>query len=139
MENIDFKLAGQPWEKEEDDQLIKGYNIDMLTVLELCKIHKRMPGGIISRLRRLDLIDMRHKARGYDEYEKSDLYKEICKNKQENKVKRLERKADTKKDTAEPTTQSKEIADLKNEIVSLKKDVKEMLRLMNSLYEFETQ
>jgi hypothetical protein len=32
-----------------------------------------------------------------------------------------------------------EIAELKNEIISLKKDVKEMLRLIHQLYEFETQ
>ena len=32
-----------------------------------------------------------------------------------------------------------EVAELKNEIISLKKDVKEMLRLIRELYDFETQ
>ena len=32
-----------------------------------------------------------------------------------------------------------EILDLKNEIISLKKDVKEILHLLNNLYDFENK
>jgi hypothetical protein len=136
----EYELAGQPWENSEDNQLIKEYTVDKLTVLELCKIHKRMPGGIISRLRHLDLVDMRSKARGYLEYENSDLYKEICKNKMLAKEKRKEIKNELQitNNTVE-IKQLKEITEMKASINSLKKDVKEILRLMNMLYEFESQ
>jgi hypothetical protein len=136
----EYELAGQPWETSEDSQLIKEYTVDKLSVLELCKIHKRMPGGIISRLRHLDLVDMRSKARGYLEYENSDLYKEICKNKMLAKEKRKEIKNELQitNNTVE-IKQLKEITEMKASINSLKKDVKEILRLMNMLYEFESQ
>lgn len=75
----EYNLAGQPWEKEEDDQLIKEYNTDNLNILDLCRIHKRMPGGILSRLKRLGLIHMKDSVRGYNEYLRSDLYKIVSK------------------------------------------------------------
>ena len=79
MENQeDFKLAGKPWSHEEDEQLIKEYTVNKINLLEICEIHKRKPGGITSRLKRLKLIDMKQNARGYSEYLESDLYKELC-------------------------------------------------------------
>jgi ribonuclease HI len=35
-----------------------------------------MPGGIISRLKKLELIPMKHMARGYSDYQQSDLFKD---------------------------------------------------------------
>jgi hypothetical protein len=93
MENKEeFKLAGKPWAYEEDQQLIKEYTVEKLNLLEICEIHKRKPGGITSRLKRLNLIDMRQDARGYSEYLESDLYKEIeeKKNRKENNAKSIE-------------------------------------------------
>ena len=88
----EYNLVGQPWENNEDKQLIKEYNIDQLSLLEICKIHKRLPGGIISRLMRLNIIDMRNKARGYSEYQQSDLYKERCKKNAEARSEKKEEK-----------------------------------------------
>lgn len=82
----EYNLAGQSWEKTEDDQLIKEYTTDKLDLLEICKIHKRMPGGIVSRLKRLNLIQMKHDTRGYSEYLKSDLYKVVSKITKERKT-----------------------------------------------------
>jgi len=79
----DFKLAGKPWSNEEDQQLINEYTVDKLNVLEICEIHKRKPGGITSRLKRLNLIDIRQNARGYSEYLESDLYKVLQEKKSE--------------------------------------------------------
>ena len=75
----EYNLAGQSWEKEEDDQLVEEYNIGKLDLMEICKVHKRMPGGIMSRLKRLNLINMKNEVRGYSEYLKSDLYKIVSK------------------------------------------------------------
>ena len=128
MDNLD--MAGQPWEQKEEQQLIKEYLVDKLNLLEICENHKRNPGGITSRLKLLKLVDINEETRGYSEYLKSDLYKEILKNKQ---IKNKKKKAEV------ITSSNFEITILKNEILSLKKDVKEILRLMNELYEFESQ
>jgi hypothetical protein len=70
------QLAGKPWSPQEDEQLIKEYTNDKLGLLRLCEIHKRNPGGITSRLKRLNLINIRQEARGYEEFINSDLYKD---------------------------------------------------------------
>ena len=70
------------------------------------------------------------------------MYKEIV---EKGKSIKSERKAklnsvvEAKIETVAIITTSKEIIDLKNEVTSLKKDVKEILRLMNMLYDFESQ
>ena len=149
----EYNLAGQPWEKKEDEQLIKEYTIDELNVLDLCKIHKRMPGGIISRLKHLNLIVMRNQARGHLQYQQSDLYKEICKYKEENRIKRnTERNKQPLitnaiyKPIADKQTVIQQNKQLSSDIMQLKMDVKEMnekinkiLDLMNAVYEFENQ
>ena len=73
----EYNRAGYPWDTIEDEQLIKEYNTDMLAVMELSKIHKRMPGGIVSRLKHLKIITVRNMSRGYREYQQSELYKAI--------------------------------------------------------------
>ena len=45
-----FTNSGKPWEQQEDDQLNTLYNVDILDIMAISKIHKRTPGGIISRL-----------------------------------------------------------------------------------------
>ena len=78
MENKNvFKNAGEPWYQKEDDQLNELYNIKMLDIIEISKIHNRAPGGIISRLCKNNYIPNRISARGYLEYKNSDLYKQI--------------------------------------------------------------
>jgi hypothetical protein len=130
----DYSLAGHPWGSIEDNQLIKEYTLDKLTVMQLSKIHKRMTGGIISRLIRLKLIDKRDNANGYLEYKQSDLYKEICRNKKENRKISKETKIT---EVINSEIDSLEITLLKKDVIELKKDVKEILRLMNALYDFE--
>ena len=135
MDNIEnqdnFKFAGKPWIQQEDQQLIKEYTVDKLNLLDICKIHKRNPNGITSRLKKLNLINMRQNVSGYSEYLESNLYKEI----REKKEGKRKNKIDAKDNVSSNT----EITELKNEIVSLKKDVKEMLRLIHELYDFESQ
>jgi len=130
----DYSLRGQPWEKDEDQQLIKEYTVDKLTLMQLCKIHKRMPGGITSRLVALKLIYRRDSVRGYTDYQESDLYKEICKTKLENKNNRKEIKA---QGISVPQRTLDPLAELRKDVNELKKDIKEILRLMNALYDFE--
>ena len=76
MENI-FKNADEPWSQEDDEQLNKLYNVDMLDIMEISNINNRAPGKIISRLYIHDYINNRTSARGYINYKNSDLYKKI--------------------------------------------------------------
>lgn len=142
-----FNLAGQPWEQKEDEQLIKEYNNDKLNLIDISKIHKRMPGGIISRLKHLNIVVNRHEIRGYNEYIQSDLYNKITKLKEENKPKidpiRIVDLPENKEYTERKMfrLQRKQIP---SDIIQLKKDVKEIkdtvnkiFELMNTVYEFE--
>ena len=45
-----FENAGGKWSREEDEKLNRLYNIDLLDIMEISKIHNRTPNGIICRL-----------------------------------------------------------------------------------------
>ena len=70
------------------------------------------------------------------DYKSSKLYKEIISN---SINKNKQSKVNTEVDKAPTIRRRDEIRMMRNEIDELKKDVKEMLRLMNALYDFETQ
>jgi ribonuclease HI len=80
---MEFKKAGKPWSYNEELQLIQEYSIQQMNLMDICKIHERFPGGITSRLVKLGIIDERKDAKGYSEFLKSDLGKEIKKENQE--------------------------------------------------------
>ena len=80
---MEFEKAGKPWSYTEELQLIQEYSIQQMNLMNICKIHERFPGGITSRLIKLGIIDERKSVRGYSEYLKSDLRKEIKKENQE--------------------------------------------------------
>lgn len=67
-ETDEYQNLGKPWSKEEDDQLKKEYLEDKKELSELCKLHKRNAGGIVSRLKKLYLIDKKQDVNGYSEY-----------------------------------------------------------------------
>jgi hypothetical protein len=143
MNSLDYYTRqGDVWTTEEEEQLKKEYENPSLTVLHIADIHKRTPGGCAAMLKKLGLIVNRFSARGYEEYQKSNLYKEIVEKGTIKKVENQQKKKD-KEQEKERVTQVMntpailQIMDLKEEIASLKKDVKEILRLMNALYEFE--
>ena len=152
--------AGNAWNKDEDFQLIKEYNVDKLKLLEISKIHKRMPGGISSRLVSLKLADMRCNIRGYIEYQQSDLYKEIVKNNIKNNTEKTHKKIIDDTEIIKATIDIKnehgskeqftprqkyrlelkqvpsEITEIKKDIQEIKENVNKILELMNAVYEF---
>ena len=146
---IIFKNAGEPWTQEEDKQLNKLYNEDMLDIIEISKIHNRAPGGIISRLFKNNYIVNRQSARGYIAYKNSDLYKEIVSN---NKDKKKTEIADKQEKKIKPTQidnilisinkidyieLQNDIKEMKNEIKELKNNIKELAEMMKAVYDFE--
>ena len=58
----------QPWTKICDEELIKFYVDDALSVLDISNIMNRYPENIIIRLVELKVIATRQSARGYNEY-----------------------------------------------------------------------
>jgi hypothetical protein len=143
-----FKNAGEPWSIEEDLQLSKLYNDDMLDVMEISKIHNRAPGGIISRLSKHNYIANRTLARGYMKYKDSDMYKEIVsKNKEKKKTEVADKPKKNKiaqMDNVFISINKNDYVELKdsvktmnNEIKELKTTIKELVEMMKAVYEFE--
>ena len=138
---IIFKNAGEAWSQEEDTQLNKLYNEDMIDIIEISKIHNRAPGGIISRLFKHKYIVNRQSARGYIAYKNSDLYKEIVSN---NKDKRRNKIADKPEKKIKPTQidyieLQNDVKEMKNEIKELKNNIKELIEMMKAVYVFEDE
>ena len=104
------KNAGKRWTLEEDSQLISEYN-SAVHIRQICRIHKRKIGGIISRLRKLHCIN------STEQYEY------------------LEPKCVGTIEQNEIKNSMKELKDVVNE---LKENIKELSGLLHSLYEFET-
>jgi ribonuclease HI len=113
---MELDKAGKPWDKNEESQLIKEYTIDKLTLMELSKLHKRMPGGIRSRLKKLELVPMKHMARGYSEYQQSDLFKDMKIEKKEKLInnEKIEQKINKLKTQLEKLEKQKLEVPLKN-------------------------
>jgi hypothetical protein len=145
---IIFKNAGEPWTQEEDTQLNKLYNEDMLDIIQISKIHNRAPGGIISRLVKHNYIVNRKTARGYIEYKNSDLYKQIVNNnkdkkcsetldKPEKKIKSTQRDNILIIDKNDYIELQNDVKEMKNEINDLKNNIKELVEMMKAIYDFE--
>jgi hypothetical protein len=144
MEQTMFKNAGEPWSQEEDNQLNKLYNQDMLDIMEISRIHNRAPGGIISRLYKHNFIPNRQCARGYISYKNSDLYKEIVYNNmnKKNNTSAVDKptkpkKITTPKDNIFISINKSDYIELQNDIKEMKNTIKELVEMMKAVYEFE--
>jgi hypothetical protein len=147
-----YNRQKEDWAQEELTQLIQEYGTDEMTISQIADIHRRTPGSISYRLNNLGIIVHSALARGYAEYKSSDLYKEIVENGKESrsakKITEKVKEAVVKPDATlvneiierpqKRVRTANEIAELRAEVSVLRADVKEMLRLMNALYDFET-
>jgi radical SAM superfamily enzyme YgiQ (UPF0313 family) len=139
-----------PWTTEESEEVKKEYENDLLSIIDIGDKHKRTPGCIAYRLKYLGVIVHNAFSRGYTEYRRSDLYREICKEyKKSDEEKRLkrEKKLIVKRDSTENENSHKlnkiyithELKYLKEEVSEIKKDIKQMLSYITSIYEFEKE
>ena len=137
-----YNRQKEDWSDKELQDIRTEYEINEMTVSQIADIHHRTPGSISYKLKGLGLITHNALSRGYLDYKNSSLYKQIVEAGKVNDSKKKVNK-DTKlqvKTGGYPvSTANKEINEMRNEIADLKKDVKEMLRLMNALYDFESQ
>ena len=142
---------GAAWRESEIEELLEEVR-DGQTYEEIAKTHKRTVGGIITRLKDI-AYECHNKQMPINEIvlltsiSKNDVIDTIIQKdkRKENMEKRKEKQATVfelsskTKPVTQTTSTSSEIAELKNEVLSIKKDVKEILRLMNALYDFESQ
>lgn len=141
-----YNRQKEPWDTKELDDLKREYVTNELNISEIADIHRRTPGAIACRLKTINIVVANALARGYSTYVNSKLYNEIIETSKSKKSERVIKRESKLRVHVEPkvesyaiVTTSKEISELRNEVSSLKKDVKEILRLMNALYDFESQ
>jgi hypothetical protein len=137
-----YNRQKENWTDKELQDIRNEYETNEMTISQIAYIHHRTPGSISYKLKNMGIISHNTFSRGYLEYKNSDLYKEIVEKGKssdaEMKVKK-DVKLKAKTEALPVSTQIGEIVQMRNEIATLKKDVKEMLRLMNALYDFEIQ
>lgn len=133
----------EDWGHHELEQLKSEYVEQELTISHIGDIHKRTPGAISYRLQRIGIIEKNTTARGYDNYKNSKLYNEIVSCERKERIEKVKPKLVVP--VSHLNEQPKEFLELKiqylemrNELTILKNDVKEILRLMNAVYTFET-
>ena len=71
---LGFKKLVLPWGKNDDDNLIKLYNINELNIDKISEIVNKPECYIISKLIKLNIIEYRNDCRGYKKYKISDEY-----------------------------------------------------------------
>ena len=134
-----------PWTLEESENVRKEYDSDLLNIIDIANIHKRTPGSIAYKLKHLGLIVHSALSRGYAEYKTSELYIEVCNDRKKDDDEKKAKKEETLKSKEESTLKLKptnkylinEINLLKEEISEIKKDIKQILSYITSIYEFE--
>lgn len=129
------------WSEKELQDIRTEYETNEMTISAIADIHHRTPGSISYKLKNLGLITHSTESRGYLDYKNSDLYKEIVEKGKSSDKKKVNKEVKLKAATngVPVSTPFREIHEMRNEITDLKKDVKEVLRLINAIYDFESQ
>ena len=137
-----YNRQKEDWSDKELQNIRTEYETQEMTISQIADIHHRTPGSISYKLKNLGIITHNTLSRGYLDYKNSNLYKQIVErgksSDSEKKIKK-EVKLKAKIEGLPVSTPFREILEIRHEIADLKKDVTEMLRLMNALYDFESQ
>ena len=146
-----FKNDFDPWTPQDDEELNRLYNAEMLDVMEISKIKDRSPGKIITRLCNNGYIRSRVSARGYTTYKNSDLYKQAILKRTEY-TNYLQREKSTFENSTKTnnvdnilitinkddyTQLNNNIKDMQNEIKDLKNIVKDLVAFIHVVHQIE--
>lgn len=149
-----------PWTDEELAAIRQQYNEQKMDVIQMGNIHRKTPGQVAYRLKQIGVVSKDDVVRGYIEYRQSDLFREskinatsfkkelkkrdtgCIKNVKDDKIISTcqEKRGERRKEILRTIAHQKEmIEELTTEVKSIKNDIKEILRLMNEIYDFESQ
>ena len=132
---------GSAWDQEEINKLLSSLQ-KKKAVEDIAIEHERTVGGIKSAIQKIAVEYYFNNQLSIEEIQRNtgltpDVIQHAIKKHEAKKAMSSEIKV--KKEVSTKKVTKNELSELKDEISSLKKDVKEMLRLMNALYDFETQ
>ena len=138
---VGLENMGKPWKEEEINQILSEIkeNKDYQTI---ARIHKRTVGGITGILRQSAARFYLDEKKTIDEcieitgLEKADILDAIDKREYSLRAKKLSAKIKAQSISV-PERTLDPVAEVHKDLIELKKDVKEILRLMNALYDFE--
>jgi hypothetical protein len=65
------------WTSDEANAVLREYETEMLSILDIADLHRRTPGSIAYKLKSMGVISDASMARGYAAYKSGNLYKEI--------------------------------------------------------------
>ena len=142
MNKLDqYNRQKEAWDEKELCDIKNEYETKELSISQIADIHHRTPGSISYKLKNLGIITHTTLSKGYLEYKNSSLYKEIVETgKATGAKKKVKKETKLKLKTEIPIINpTNDIEELRKEVAFLRKDVKEMLRLLNALYDFESQ
>ena len=133
------------WTDEEIKEAIHQYSSHQ-TVNDIAYYFRKTPGQILYLLKKEKLITSDEFHREFGIYRESSIYREIIQEIDEVRPAKKERKGippkedeKSKEDNPPRQRMKDDIKHLREEMETIKKDVKEILRLMNALYDFESQ
>jgi hypothetical protein len=144
MEDLQFSQTGKKWSIEEDQQLIAEYTSGS-DIVEISRTHKRLPGGIASRLVLLNIIVDKLGARGYTTYKDSEYFQQYLisekrKSYQEkielNKSKQIKKHETTNLKNTDLEIYC-DISNIKNELKEIKTIIAELKEMLKAIYEFD--
>ena len=69
-----YSNTNKSWYPDEDAKLINAYKYKPYTIVQLAHIHKRTPGNVMRRLKKLRIVKYTTEIRGYESYRNSDLF-----------------------------------------------------------------
>jgi hypothetical protein len=152
---VGLENMGKLWNNEEKDLLLNEIK-ENKPHSEIARSHKRTIGSIISKLRTISAelhldekktiqqcieitgLDMTDILDAIDKYEYNKRTKAVAaENKAKLKEKTLSKHVDITSERSIVSKHVDHLHELRCDVNELKKDVKEILRLMNALYDFE--
>ncbi len=116
------------WTVEELEQVKKEYESDQMSIIDIGNSHKRTPGGISYRLKKLGIITNTTEARGYEEYKNSLLYSEIVTEYKDKRNKKTGSVAPTS--TPNDTEPMKTHTQYNKDILQELRDIKQLLKVI---------
>lgn len=125
------------WTPDEANAVLREYDTEMLSILEIADLHRRTPGSIAYKLKSMGVISDVNMARGYAAYKSGNLYKEIISSSTPTEPNKYTQKQPSEivLRIASNDEILAEVKSLKSELSELKSDFKELKACLMSLVE----